>query len=42
MTSVAELLGNKVCSALMSLHCLTGKYEGHSYARWAYNVQDIS
>ena len=23
MTSVAELLDNKVCSALMSLHCLT-------------------
>ena len=23
MTSVAELLGNKVCSALMTLHCLT-------------------
>ena len=24
MTSVVELLGNKVCSVLMSWHCLTG------------------
>ena len=24
MTSVVELFGNKVCSALMSWHCLTG------------------
>ena len=24
MTYVAQLLDNKVCSALMSLHCLTG------------------
>ena len=24
MTSVAKLLGNKFCSALMSLHCLIG------------------